>query len=568
MFNWLVKQFSAAGDNPDSLGSEKGLQAFIARLPIAIPASTVEVLSEQFENAAALELTSDELRYALKCLDERAQEPLAEIGLNLFEDRLGRGISETVWLTLARFHRNVHTGYRVCLDGLPARDQQTHIEHSDAVLIACRAMAALGRYKTLLRMRYRDVDATFWEHTLELASWITRSRGNTTLTELYPDTGYRTTFEREYLIALLFEAAPIANLLPAQMFALDLILRRYAADYQFSDRYHDSTPFVFDLEGATIAKRWLKGLNPRPGLRFFGVADAYGQLVELCKQAKTSRVLPDWLGSARLDVDSYRALLDLLVSHWSAQPPQRLHRRNRVTGEVLVVHGIALVRRMIAASEYAKVGGRLSPEDNTPYDSDVFHERRFGSVSEPDQDSDVQSSSPMETLQKIEREGDRQVTEDWTITDVSETGIGAAVARAHGGWARIGMLVGFRSTNSLEWHIAIVRRLVRSSPGRLSVGLQTIPATVCCARLRIPAKDDDTYWSPIAGTGDVQHDVILLRDDRSMSLLLDPGVFLGEMECVMSLDNRWLPVKLERNLERGDNYEHVAISHLGVQTAE
>ena len=564
MFNWLVKQFSAAEGDPDSLGSEKGLAAFIARLPVTVPANTVEVLSEKFENASALELTSNQLRYALKCLDERAQEPLATVGSNLFEDRLGRGISDTVWLTLARFHRNVHSGYRICLDGLPTRDQQSHIEHSDAVLIASRAMAALGRYKTLLRMRYLDVDATFWEHTLELASWITRSRGNTTLIELYPGTSYQTTFEREYLVALLFEAAPIANLVPAQMFALDLILRRHAANYQFSDRYHDSTPFVFDLEGATVAKRWLKGLSPRPGLRFFGAADAYGQLVALCKQAKESRELPDWLGSARLDVESYRALLDLLVSHWSEQPPQRRHRRNRVTGEVLVVHGVGPVRRMIAASEHARGGGRLSHEDNTP---DLDRERRVDNFSGRVQDSDVQGLSPMEMLQRFELEGDRQLTENWTMTDVSETGIGAAVARAHGGWARIGMLVGFRSTNSLEWHIAIVRRLIRSSPGKLSVGLQTIAATACCARLRVPAKDDDAYWSPIAGTGDVQHDVILLRDSQSMSLLLDPGVFLGEMECMMSVDKRWHPVKLERNLESGYDYEHVAISQFSVQTA-
>ena len=555
MFKWLLKQFSAAEGNPDGLGSEKGLEAFIARLPVTVPASTVEALSEQFEDAPALELASDELRHALKRLDERAQEPLAAIESDLFEDRLGRAISETVWLTLARFHRNVHTGYRVCLEGLPARDEQSHIEHSDAVLIACRAMAALGRYKTLLRMRYRDVDATFWEHTLELASWITRTRGNTTLIELYPGTDYQTTFEREYLIALLFEAAPIANLVPAQMFALDLILRRYAANYQFSDRYHDSTPFVFDLEGATVAKRWLKGLSPRPGLRFFGVADAYGQLVELCEQAKKSRQRPHWLDSARLDVDSYRALLDLLVSHWSVQPPQRRHRRNRVAGEVLVVHGVGLVHRMLAASEEAKASGTPSHEDNTPYHSDLFLERRVGSVSEQVEESDVQGLSPMETL-----EGDRQLTENWTITDVSESGIGAAVARAHGGWARIGMLVGFRRTNNLEWHTAIVRRLIRSSPGRLSVGLQTIPATARSALLRVPGKDDDTYWSPVAGAGDVHHDAILLRDGKSMSLLLEPGVFLGEMECMLSFAKRWHPVKLERNLESGYDYEQVAIS--------
>jgi len=567
MFKWLIKQFSGDDDDLESLGSERGLEAFISALPVTQPASAVEALSEQFERAHTLELAPERLRRALKRLDERAQEPLAALGLALFEDDQGRRLCDTAWLTLARFYRNVHTGYRVCLQALPERAQQSEAERSDAVLIACRAMAALGRYKGVLKLRYRDVESGYWGHVMELASWSAKFGSSSTLIELYPRSGQQSSFEREYLIALLFEAAPFANLLPAQMAALELVLKRYAANYQFSDHYRDSTPFVIDLEGEPVARRWLKGLSPRAGLRFFGVAAAYAQLAGLRKQARSSREIPDWLAPARLDVDSFRGLLDLLVSHWSVEPPLRLQRRDRAEGEMLVTHGVGQVRRMIAASEYAKAGGHLSYEDNTPYDYKIFRKLRFGTVAEAKaEDGAVRTLSPLETLQKFELEGDRQMTERWMLSDSSKSGLGAVV-HAHGGWARIGMLIGFRRMESLEWRVAIVRRLSRSSRGRLSVGLKMIPATACCARLRIPAPDAGNDWTGVARSADAYHDCIVLRgEDESISLLLEPGAFPGAMECTLSFDKRWHPVRLEHSMQRGYDYEQVAIRVLAEET--
>jgi hypothetical protein len=46
------------------------------------------------------------------------------------------------------------------------------------------------------------------------------------------------------------------------------------------------------------------------------------------------------------------------------------------------VHGINQVRRMIAASEYVRAGGRLDYEESTPYDFKVFGRVRFGTVTE------------------------------------------------------------------------------------------------------------------------------------------------------------------------------------------
>ena len=144
MFKWLAKQFTAADEDPDSLGSEVGLQNFIDALPVTLPARTLEAIGEQFEHARALELAPERLRRALKALDERAQAPLEAVVLGLIPDERGRELSDSAWLTLSRFHRNLYAGYRVCLDAL-STDEQRANAHADAVLIACRSMAALSR---------------------------------------------------------------------------------------------------------------------------------------------------------------------------------------------------------------------------------------------------------------------------------------------------------------------------------------------------------------------------------------------------------------------------------------
>jgi len=562
MFKWLAKQFTAPDDDPESLGSDVGLRNFVDGLPTTVPSRTLEAIGEQFEHARALEIPPERLRRALITLDERAQEPLNAVRQSLISDERGRELSDAAWLVLSRFHRNLYTGYRVCLDALSAGEQSQN-DHAEAVLIACRSTAALARYKTLLRMRYRDVDAGYWDNLLGLAAWSSHSGAMSTLVELYPGCGFQSSVERELLIALVLDAAPIPNLLPPQMAALDLILRRHAALFQFSESFRETTPFVVEPGTTPVVKRWLKGLKPRPGLRHFGIGTAYAKLAALHKDFVAGGELPDWLADVGIEKTAYGTLLELLLSHWSVEPPQRRQRRDQAEGEVLITRGVAQVRRMVAASEYAKAGGRLSYEDNTPYDHKLFGRVRFGSVdASPAQiqaASAAAAESPMETLQKFELEGDRQMTERWTLTDVSASGIGAA-ATAHGGWGRVGMLIGYRRHDSLDWQMAVLRRLSRSAQGRLSVGMQTIAARAATARIRIGTGDAGNAWVAVAGTTDVHHDAILLRDTATPSVLLERGTFTGELDCMISFEKRWHASKLLRVIESGYDYERIEIA--------
>jgi hypothetical protein len=218
---------------------------------------------------------------------------------------------------------------------------------------------------------------------------------------------------------------------------------------------------------------------------------------------------------------------------------------------------------MIAASEYVKAGGRLDYEEATPYDFKVFGRLRFGTVNDEaiKNGGASQDFAASQTLRKFELEGSGQLTEGWTISDVSDTGLGA-VAGAHDGWARIGMLVGVRRGEGVEWQLAIVRRLSRSLTGRLSVGMTTIPGTAYAAQIRIPIGDHEE-WTPASESSDLKHDVILLRQGKSASIFMQSGIFTGAMECKISFDKRWRSVKLERSLGLGYDFEQVGVSIFG-----
>jgi len=144
------------------------------------------------------------------------------------------------------------------------------------------------------------------------------------------------------------------------------------------------------------------------------------------------------------------------------------------------------------------------------------------------------------------------------VTGVSAGGFGA-VAETHGGWGRTGMLIGFRRVDSLDWQIALIRRLSRSVEGRLSIGAQGIAGATACARVRFGSGDAGNPWVAVAGTTDAYHDAILLRGEQGTRLLLTPGVFGGAQECMLSFERVWHQARLERTLEQGYDFDLVEV---------
>ena len=556
MLAWITEKFARTDG---SLAAETGIRAFLDGLAAARPAHALDDIGERFAGAAELELDPAACRHALKRLDEAAQAPLSELWNGVCGDGLGTSILDTHWRALASYQRNVFRGYAYCLEQLPAPDKLDAAQRQDALMLANRAMAALVAHKALMRVRYRDPHPAFWTDSHALLARALRYGVAQTPARLYPAAVHQTTVEREYITGLLLDVAPTGNLLPTQTHCLHLILRHFSEHYRLADGYAADAPFYVDPAKGKPPQRWLVGLKPRPGVRFFGLGDAFPQLDMLRKTAHTGAKPPQWVRQSHIDAERYRALLDMLMEHWSANPPQRRKRRDRQVAAILVTHGFGEVYRMLACSKFAKDGRQLTYAEITSHDLATFKSLQFASFDTgKSAAASRQPLTPMEVLQQFELAGGAGTLERWSVIDTSEGGLGAVAARHHG-WSRAGLLVGFRYHDSIDWRIATVRRVARTPQGKLGVGLKCLADTAGCVRLRLRNGNAGKVWVAAGADGDAYADAILTSGEQSM-LIAAAGTYAPDRECEMLVEKCTQKIRFGALVERGVDFECIAYS--------
>lgn len=556
MLNWIAEKFTRTDD---TLGSEAGIRAFLEPLQAADATVALTEIGNRFAGVAELELDASACRHALKRLDEAAQQPIEQIRGRLFSDSLGSSIADGPWNALVNYYRNLFCGYSFCLEQLPPAGKLDDAELQDALLFAARAMAALRMHTTLMRIRYRDPHPAFFTDAHTLLTRAERYGIAHSPAKLYTASTQQTTVEREFVGAFLLNVAPTGTLLPTQTYCLHLILQRFGEHYRLSDTYSNKMPFFIDPAKGKLPQRWLVGLKPRPGVRFFGLGDAHAMLDMLCNAAQTGDSAPEWVQQSSIDVDRYRALLETLAEHWSENPPQRRSRRDRQVAAILVTHGLNQVHRMIAYSRFSREGRQISYAENSATDPTIF-KARFGSVGDenPQQDAPRRVAAPMEVLEQFELKGDRECTERWAVVDTSEGGLGA-IAERHTGWLRAGMMIGFRYHDSIDWRVATVRRLGRTPQGKLGVGLQCEGETVTCARLRLHQENAADVWIASGIGGEPHADAILVGGEQPM-LMVAPGTYAPERECALTVEKRSQNIRFDKLLERGVDFECISFS--------
>jgi hypothetical protein len=558
MLKWIASRFLPTEHADGAHGSIKAIGPLIARIDTEPPERAVKTTANHLENMSRSVLATPSGCRAFRQLDEYAQRPVTELWDLLLADNLGQTVSDAAWSTLTHYYRVVGLGYRHCLENYGAPAASSERDHADAMLIACRAMMAHAKHTLLLRVRYHSTGQDIWSHISSLIDWVER-RGNATAQILpYSDTAIDTSVERELLTALLIEVAPTANLLPGQIYALDRLLRLYVSYFRFSESYDEQRrPFAFEPSSNAPPKRWLKGMKERPGFRFFGVGAAYVELCNARDQANAARSLPEWIGSIRCSTEDFRELLDRLVAQWSLQPPQRRQRRDACAGEILVAHEWGEIRSLVKFSELARSGQSFTYKSTDVYRiNTAVQSRASETLRDPRSEQSVDPQEALLNLSSFEQSLDHDATELWTLNDSSEAGLGAT-AESIPSWVRVGLVVAFRHSDSVDWQIAIVRRLNCAADGRLTIGLTRISGAVRSARLRLGTGVTDRNANSTDPT--IVYDALMLGESVS-TLLLPIGVFDQSWKYTLSWDNQRSIVTMERMLDRGPNFERVAIA--------
>jgi len=542
------------------LGNDQAIDAFLAEIPSTNPQHTLAALDDWVDEPARLfaELPPPLAVRALCRLDEFAQTAVGLCWESYFRNGPRDYHSDLALKRLEKHFTNVEAAYRQALTLLAGGDGEAREPDKNALArLAIRAMTALTARKKIGHFAYTGPSNDWWKSVHELLFLARHLAILHSKQPTYPGMEASSVW-REYLIGLLFETAPLSNLTPLQVDALDCIVRWAEPHFICIDSFSPQTPFRIRLDRNDGPTRCAPGQDENPAYRYFGPGQAHAHLVRL-RAAISAGTVAKWL-PGHCAKQELLDLLQALLQHWSMTPPQRMQSRQHVEGKLLVTHGFLQTRRMIAASEFARSGRSLDYEGYVKY---LHHLREEG--------DDVQAEppapprTPLEMLRCLETTGDRQMMASWEILDISGQGLGARFDYRRP-WQVIGALVAYRHENEIDWRVGIVRRLGRSH-GKPNAGLCVFDGIPQCGQVQALNHEADGVWHQqtrdTSGHGMI--DAILVSHSARL-LLLPKEIFSRERRVDFLLGGKRIPLRLSGVEASGSDYDLVLFRTL--DTAE
>ncbi|RPI44634.1 MAG: hypothetical protein EHM59_12305 [Betaproteobacteria bacterium] len=559
MLRWIAARFNRGHPLARQLRSPKVLQRFIDGLRAREPLAALRAITAVFDAIPALGLEASRLRAALDACDQYAQRLCLVLTDGLLENLPKQIVSEPAWNTLLDYYRARERGYREILANLQTTLPGNEEAYAASVIMACRAANALSKRCVLLGMTYADPGQETWTRIGQLADECRVAARSVALTALYDDGLEQTSLERELLVTLMFQAAPIANLLPTQHRALDLLLRQHAQHFEIRNRF-DATarPFVIESSANCKPARWLPGRKELSTMRFFGPGFAGSEILRDRDRLESTRKVPYFVEASRITVPLFRDLLDRLIDHWSLAPPARQHRRESSAGTILVARDLAHIHRLIGFSELARAGHSLTEHDASQYAVDaILRAREMPARSAPTTPSAEPSpAQALENLQSYEHALGDDATEPWTLVDSSNEGVGAE-SIVRGRRLTVGLLIAFRHPDSIDWKLATIRRLTRGNAARVRIGLETMDGRPHPVRLSLDRAMPAV--TTVAGPA-LHYDAIKQTAGSATYLLVPPGVFGPGWRYTLAEKRRWDLIEVKPQIQSELDFERAEYS--------
>jgi len=557
VLRWIAHRLQRRPTLAQQLRSPKSLKKYLEGLSALKPEHALRAVSGIFEEVPSLKLPSAQLIEALDACDHYAQRLCLVLTDELMENLPKQMVREPIWNTLLSYHRAREKGYRACLLRLETTLPGNEQAYTTSVIFACRAANALARRCVLLGMTYADPGHEVWWQIAQLGAECRVAARSVALTTLYASDVDQTSLEREYLAILLFQSAPIGNLLPTQHHALDLLLRQHAQHFELRDRFDaEARPFVIESHVDARPTRWLPGRKERPGMRFFGPGFAGTEILRERDRAESARRVPHFVQASGITLPLYRELLERVIQHWSLAPPARRHRRHSSQGQVLVGRDLAHVHRLLTFSEMARSGRSLQRASESDYAVEsILRSRELpqrASLTAPP--TSVSATEALNNLKTYEDALGRDATAAWTLVDASNEGIGAE-AITRGPRLTVGLLVAYRDPESIEWKLATIRRLNRGDAGRIRVGLATMEGRPYPVRLSL----DRATPAPETVSGPALHYEVIKLVAAATYLLVPPGVFGPGWRYTLTEQRRWDLIEVDSNVESGLDFDRAQI---------
>ena len=333
---------------------------------------------------------------------------------------------------------------------------------------------------------------------------------------------------------------PWQNLKLAQIELLDLLVRKFSANFLFRGIAERNASYAVDLASRFGPIRLHADKPQTASMRYIGSGIVLGHVAQLFKQLQSNGAIPDWFSlPGAHPTREYVAMLKKLQLCWSDDSADRRQPRERHEMQIDALHGFREIRRMVASIEYIQSGRTTAYRVERP-------------------DAEQEPAVPLDSQQRLkqmELAGDRQLIQQWTLIDRSKTGIGA-LANRHYDWLNVGALIGFRKTSSMQWSIGVARRLSRNARGQIIVGMQLFEGELAVARAGALDKlvsllfEDPTMVSegPIFSW----HDAVVIRG--TTTILMQNGRHAEGARYLLNIGAEKKYVRLTSLLEEGNDY--------------
>lgn len=559
MLNWLISRLKPIDDVPGHpLGSEADITSWLSELPVVNPKRALSAIDEWLQDPEHLagQLDAAQMARAVDRLDEYAQPSVTQCWQEILKEarKEQRGTLPTRPLETYYEHCRVsclHVFRRLVED--PVLGQEKRLQAK----FAARAMHAWVSLKKLAHMSYRAPPDNWWGEAHELNRRARELAVSHIEQHLYRGQDVHTSLWKEYMAGLLLDTLPLSNMTANEIQAAERLSVWIEPRCQYLETQTSLSLFSIDPLGNRGPERCREG-SCAEGLRYIAPGPGYQQLMQLSKTlGGADNNMPNWLQNTGLTALEIKELLQTMTVHWSPNPPKRGQLRQASSGRIHVVHGLSMVRRMVAASEFARSGRALD------YEGFIKSMRSQQGDSIFVQDVPEAPKTPMEVLQLLESAGDRQMMDQWELLDESARGMGVRCFSRRP-WHTIGALVACRREDDLNWHVAIVRRL-GSSHGTANAGLATFNGTPLCSQVR-PSETGGAATLKFQGESDTSgmnwRDAILLSNDAEL-FLAPPGTYKPDHCVDVSSGGRFRPVIMQSLQAKGNDYELIHCRALG-----
>lgn len=494
----LGRLISQKSDHP--LADPRGLRRVVAELPADNAFKALDEVAGWLESLLATDECPLERSYeAAVQLEDAVQYHLRRLSLEyLHSPRLARSNEQRLWSINYGFWTLLVAIYERCLLAIEAG--QAEVLRPQLPNLAARLIAALRATLKWEQFRYGPSPAVIWLRmgkALEVAAagGVAAKR-----VALGPALGVSSA-EQEYLKAVIFQAASMDSLMPAEIELAERLIAHFLPGCVFGPEAQEDSVYWVDLKLAQPPLRLARmPAQAAASQRFFKPAGAHAAMLAVLRELERGGDIPAEINlGGQYSVRFILPVLRHLTAYLAPIPPQRRHARHRVKHRMSVLNG--LINAFVVFS--GDFGGRPAGLE----------------------------------------------MESWVVENVGRGGFGALLSGIPTEWLRVGALLAVQPEGGDNWLLGIVRRYHRETESEARVGIEALARTVVSVELKVRT---------VSACAAASVPGLLLEDGGApdeVRLVLPPASFDLRENLEYSRDGAHFLLAPVALLEQNDDYE-------------